>query len=391
MQEAITKLEKATVSLCRHPETCAYSGVMLMGKTTVVNDIPTACTDGVNERYSASFLMQLPMREVRAIKLHEGLHKVLKHTVRGLPWWKKNPKLANMAADYVVNDIIVNLKDKEFIELPKGALIDPAFHGWSFPEVFRALEKEQEEKEKKGQGQGNERGDPLDEHDMSHAQEMSEEEAKEYVQQVNEAIHQGGLLAGRFGNTLPRTVLDSAVPETDWTTTLREFVSSLAHGEDEHTYRKFDKRLILDDVIVPGVIGEKVGDIVVAGDTSSSITQEILSEVAAEIQALCEQVRPDALRVLWWDTDVRKEQVFTPESFSGIRKLLKPLGGGGTRVSCVSEHMVKRGYKCDCLIVLTDGYVESEIDWKVTAPTLWLVTERKDFTPPNGGKMVKVN
>lgn len=389
MQEAINKLEKATVSLCRHPETCAYAGVMLMGQTTVVDNIPTACTDGVNERYGADFLMRLAMPEVRAIKLHEGLHKVLKHTVRGLPYWKKSPKLANMAADYVVNDIIVNLKDKEFIRLPAGALIDSAFHGWSFPEIFRALEKEQEEKEQ--EEKGGRRGDPLDEHDMSHAQEMSAQEAKEYVQQINEAIHQGGMLAGRFGHSMPRTVLDSALPDTDWITALREYVSSFAHGESEHTYRRFDKRLILDDVVVPGVIGEKVGDIILACDMSGSITQDVQNEVLAEVQALCEQVQPDALRVLWWDTTVRGEQVFTPEAFSDIRKLLKPVGGGGTRVSSVSEHIVERGYKCDCLIVLTDGHVESDIDWRVTAPTLWLVTARKNFTPPNGGKLVKVN
>ena len=110
MQEAIKKLEKATVDLLRHPETAAYAGVLVMGKTTVVDDIPTACTDGVNEKYGEAFLNKLMLPEVRGLKLHEGLHKVFKHTVRGLPYWKKNAKLANMAADYVVNDVIMNIR-----------------------------------------------------------------------------------------------------------------------------------------------------------------------------------------------------------------------------------------------------------------------------------------
>ena len=35
MQTAMKKLEKATVDVMRHPETCAYAGVMVMGRTTI--------------------------------------------------------------------------------------------------------------------------------------------------------------------------------------------------------------------------------------------------------------------------------------------------------------------------------------------------------------------
>lgn len=385
MQEAIKKLEKATVDLLRHPETAAYAGVLVMGRTTVVDDIPTACTDGVNEKYGEAFLNKLMLPEVRGLKLHEGLHKVFKHTVRGLPYWKKNAKLANMAADYVVNDVIMNIKDKAFIKLPDGGLYDPKFHGWSYPEIYRHLEKEEEQG-----GQGNGAGQSFDEHDMSNAEQMSAEEMKEYVDQVNEAIHQGGLLAGRFGQKLPRSVTETLQPKVDWTTALREFVSSIAQGNDEHTYRKFDKRLILDDIIQPGVMSEKIGDIVVAIDTSGSISASMINEFASELQSICEQVNPDALRVMWWDTTVSSEQVFTPDNFNDITKLLKPTGGGGTSVSCVSEHIVKSNYKADCVLVFTDGYVEDDIKWDVMCPTLWLVTSKRDFVPPNGGKTVKV-
>lgn len=385
MQEAIKKLEKATVDLLRHPETAAYAGVLVMGKATVVDNVPTACTDGVNEKYGEAFLNKLMLPEVRGLKLHEGLHKVFKHTVRGLPYWKKNAKLANMAADYVVNDVIMNIKDKAFIKLPDGGLYDPKFHGWSYPEIYRHLEKEEEQG-----GQGNGAGQSFDEHDMSNAEQMSAEEMKEYVDQVNEAIHQGGLLAGRFGQKLPRSVTETLQPKVDWTTALREFVSSIAQGNDEYTYRKFDKRMILDDIIQPGVMSEKIGDIVVAIDTSGSISASMINEFASELQSICEQVNPDALRVMWWDTTVSSEQVFTPENFNDITKLLKPTGGGGTCVSCVSKHIIERNYKADCVLVFTDGYVEDDIKWDVMCPTLWLVTSKRDFVPPNGGKTVKV-
>jgi predicted metal-dependent peptidase len=70
--------------------------------------------------------------------------------------------------------------------------------------------------------------------------------------------------------------------------------------------------------------------------------------------------------------------------------MLKPLGGGGTHVGCVSEYMIKSSVNAEVLVIFTDGYVESDIKWEVNAPTMWFVTENGRFEPPNGGRMVKV-
>jgi predicted metal-dependent peptidase len=93
------------------------------------------------------------------------------------------------------------------------------------------------------------------------------------------------------------------------------------------------------------------------------------------------------VRVLWWDTDVHGEQVFEGD-YANIAGLLKPQGGGGTHVSCVNEYINKQKINAECVIVFTDGYVESDITWNILSPTLWMVTECKSFEPPVG-KMVK--
>mgnify|MGYP000010909086 CR=1 FL=1 len=97
---------------------------------------------------------------------------------------------------------------------------------------------------------------------------------------------------------------------------------------------------------------------------------------------------PSAVRVLWWDTMVHGEQKFDPDNYDRIGSLLKPQGGGGTRVGCVSEHIIKNDINAECLIVFTDGYLESNIKWDVTTPTLWLVTHNKSWTPPSGQKVI---
>jgi predicted metal-dependent peptidase len=70
--------------------------------------------------------------------------------------------------------------------------------------------------------------------------------------------------------------------------------------------------------------------------------------------------------------------------------LLKPLGGGGTRVSSVSEYINKKKIKAECVVVFTDGYLESDVKWDINSPTLWLVTQNKGWIPP-AGKVVFVN
>jgi predicted metal-dependent peptidase len=92
--------------------------------------------------------------------------------------------------------------------------------------------------------------------------------------------------------------------------------------------------------------------------------------------------------VLWWDTKVHGEQVFEG-NYENITSLLKPMGGGGTRVSSVSDYILNKNLTADCVIVFTDGYLEDDIKWRVDIPALWLITQGglRSFVPPRGGKI----
>ena len=141
------RLKKAHIALMKHHETALYSGVMLMGKSEVSDNLFTAYTDGVNKRYSRPFLETIISEpKLRGLVLHENLHVALKQIAIGKNMFKENMKLANMAADFVVNDVIANIKGKlptgeALVELPDGALYHPKFHNWSMREVFDFLKK----------------------------------------------------------------------------------------------------------------------------------------------------------------------------------------------------------------------------------------------------------
>ena len=143
--DAELKLKKAHIRLMRHPETCLYSGVILLGDTKIVDgedNVPTACTDGINTYYGRDFVDELSVEELAAVVLHENLHKLLKQIPRHKDLSKKSHLVTNMAMDYVVNDIIHNLKDKSLCRLPDGCLYDPMFHDWSVRQVFDYLWQE---------------------------------------------------------------------------------------------------------------------------------------------------------------------------------------------------------------------------------------------------------
>jgi predicted metal-dependent peptidase len=86
---------------------------------------------------------------------------------------------------------------------------------------------------------------------------------------------------------------------------------------------------------------------------------------------------------------VHGEQVFV-DNYDEIGSMLKPMGGGGTHVSSVSEYLVRHDARPEAVIIFTDGYVEQPIEWKHDAPTLWLVTHNDNMTAPSGHTKVKV-
>ena len=394
------RLKRNHIALMKHPETAWYSGIMMMGENEVIDKDVTAYTDGVNKRYGRKFMESLKDEaEVRGLIMHENLHVALKHIPRNKDLWKENSKLANASADYVVNDIIESMTDKAHIKLPKGALYHPQFHNWSVREVYTFLKKHAkgggggggtglDGDSGSGGGEGEFPTDSLDEHDWE-GQELSPDKAKQLEERIDKSLREGGIMAGRMGAKLPRSISDLLEPKVDWRDVLRDFVSSATKGKDEFTWRKFNKRMLANDMYLPSLENESIGEIVVAIDTSGSIGQEQLNEFASELSAICETCSPEMVRVLWWDTSVHGEQIFKTD-YANIASMLKPEGFGGTHVSCVNKYVIEKNIKAECVLVFTDGYVEDPVEWQITAPTLWMVTENKSFVPPTG-KLVLVN
>ena len=386
-----TKLKKAHIALMKHKDTALYSGIILMGTSKVVDNCPTAYTDGVNKRYGRKFVEELSEPELQALVLHENLHVALNHIGRFRQKFEEDPQLMNVCADYVVNDIIVSIGDTDFLKLPEGGLYDRKYHNWSVNEVYKDLKKKKDEQQSYQDSYDpcTETGDdgvgdlkPLDEHDFGASENMTIEEKKAVAKDIDDALREGQILAGKLGGKTPRSIDELLQPKVDWKAELREFISSSIKGNDEYTWRKFNKRLMANDIYMPSMENESIGELVVAIDTSGSIGTVELTEFATELVSICNTVTPEKIRVVWWDYDVHGEQSFNVDDYGNIAHLLKPKGGGGTRLSCVSDYIVKENIDAEAVVVFTDGYLESDVRWEVTTPTLVLSTENRHLDLP---------
>ena len=399
------RLSKAVVAIMGHPRYTALAGVLMIGEKTIEDDIPTACTNGRDVKYGRAFVDSLTDAKLRGLVLHEDEgHKLYRHLTTWRWMYDIDPHLANCACDYVINiKIVDDNKDDGFAQLPDGGLVDERFRGMDSAQVFNILRKEQEEQqsqdsqdnESEGDGEQSEGGTTgsnnaavgqetgFDEHDWEGAQSLSDEDKRELARDIDEAIRQGAMAAGKMGGTGNRDLDELLQPQVDWREVLREFIQNTCAGNDYSTYARPNRRLMSQGIIMPSGISEQVGELVIAIDTSGSIGQRELTAFLSEVKGVCDTVKPDKLRLLYWGSSVVGDEAYDMHELDNLTKSTKPMGGGGTDVNCVTQYMADEGIKPQACIVLTDGYLYSGWgDW--TCPILWAILDNKGAVPDEG-------
>jgi predicted metal-dependent peptidase len=384
------RIERCHVQLMKHKNFALFSGLFMIGKVSVDDEVPTACTNGLDVRYGRAFVDRLNDKQLAFLILHENMHKAYRHLVVWEKLNKKNPMLANMACDYVINlqirDYDPNQYDTEMPTDEDGevlGLIDEQYRGMDAHQVFLLLEKEEQ-----GGGGGGGGGEPkgFDDHDWDGAKELSKEEQEQVAKEIEQALRQGSILVGKMGGNVDRNISEMLTPKIDWKEALREFVKSMTQGKDQSSWRRLHKRYLAADIIMPSSYSEKVGGITIAIDTSGSIGTEELSQFLSEVKSICEEVSPEVIDLLYWDTHVAARETYTENELAGLVESTKPAGGGGTEPACVPKYMNKHNIKPECLLMLSDGYIghQKESDWNIEAPVLWCIKGNSSFVAPVG-------
>jgi predicted metal-dependent peptidase len=384
------KLKKVKIDLMRNPKFALWSGIMMVGKTEISDDIPTACTNGRDEMYGREFIKGLTDKELAFVILHENMHKALRHLTIWRKLWDADKRLANMACDYVINLMIVDSDPTEqwaaFPRDPKGERIgcfDVRFRGMNAKQVFDILKQEQQEnggKGGEGEGEGGEGegegGEGFDDHDWDGAKGLSPEEKKELEREIDQAIRQGMMAEkkaiGKGAGNMSRELGDLLEPQIDWREVLREFVKSICNARDTSSWRRVNRRFLGSDTYMPTMIGERVGSLAIGVDTSGSISGKEINRFLSEVKSIAEDVRPEKIDLIYWDAHVAAHETYDENDMANIVSSTKPKGGGGTDPRAMMHYLKTNKIEPECIIMLTDGEIyDWGSDWD--APIMWVV------------------
>jgi predicted metal-dependent peptidase len=322
------------------------------------DEIPTLATDGKACLYNPAFVLQLSDDALQTALAHEYAHAALLHPVRRRP--HHDPEVANIAMDHAVNLL---LREAGFT-VPTKWYADHRYQGMSWEHIYTLLIQDAPPPQASpdagpecepfdvSPGQPGDvqddvlpypgkNGQPASDAELSAA----EADMTDRVLRVAQAMAQ----AGR-GTNLGQRLLDKVTTPRD--PDLYEALARLLErSPNDHTWRRINRRL-LHAGLFPGLDGEECPPLVIAVDTSGSISDRILGAFEDKIRRAIADFKPRAVTIIYCDSQINEDpQTYDPSAFPGLH----PVGGGGTSFAppfeWVAEHMAEAPA---ALVYLTD-------------------------------------
>ena len=219
-QEALDNLTTARVALLLKKP---FFGVLALNLELVEVDqktaerMTTAAVDGRHLYYNPEFINSLTKEERMFLVGHEVLHCVYHHLQRR---FDRDPKIYNMAADYVINAILM---DDGFTK-PKIGLYEEKYLNWTTEDVYDDLIKNGAKPKPTLDHHPGDPGYPGDEEEDGEGG-MSEEELKKLEDEWKDNIIQAAQAAGNVPAGIQRLIRELTEPKMDWKQMLQSVYS----------------------------------------------------------------------------------------------------------------------------------------------------------------------
>lgn len=351
--------------LLRHP----FFGNMATRLRIVEGDdwLGTAAVDGRNLYFNTQFFNAMSNKEIEFVIAHEILHCVFDHLVRRDD---RNPMIWNIAADYIVNNLLV--RDR-IGEMPKlvDCFQDFKYDNWSSEEVYEDIFQKYDEQELDALGElldehvdweGDDEGSGSSDSNNNESKEgkgkrptYSKEELKKIRDEIKESMLNAAQSAGA-GNTpagVQRIIKDLTEPKMNWRQLLRQQIQSTI--KSDFTFCKPSRRSQMTGAILPGMNVENTIDICVSIDMSGSIGNSQAKDFLGEVKGIMEEFKDYNIKVWCFDTAVYNEKDFTSDNGELIEDY-EVIGGGGTDFMANWNYMKENDIVPKKFIMFTDGY-----------------------------------
>jgi len=361
-KEVLDKIIVARVGLLmRHP---FFGNMATRLKVVEASDwCPTAATDGRHLFYSVPFFANMTNKEVEFVIAHEILHCVYDHMTRRE---KRDPQIHNIAADYIVNNILV--RDK-IGDKPKDIPIfqDFKYDGWTSEEVYDEIFSKYDEEELKQLGQ------LLDEHidwdkdgdDQSNGGGKKQKKqgdkpsySKEELRKIRDEIKESMISsaqstgAGNLPKEIQRMIKELTEPKMNWRELLQQQIQSTI--KNDFTFSRPSRKGWHTGAILPGLNFQDTIDLCIAIDMSGSISNEQAQVFLSEVKSIMDQYQDYQIKIWCFDTEVYNEQDFDAANDDLLSYEVQ--GGGGTDFDANWRYMKDNDIVPKKFIMFTDGY-----------------------------------
>lgn len=270
----------------------------------------TAATDGRDIFINPDFWRSLTPAERLGLLAHEVLHAALLHVPRR---GKRHPLIWNLAADIVVNGIILA---QEGFALPKGHVRNEKLEHLSVEEIYHQLRTQPDIRKLLRLvfpdllSQAGEKLSPDEYAEI----EQYWTQALQQAQTLTDSLGQGTMPAG-----LQREITHLSPSQLDWRAYLWRFLV-----QTPTDFQGFDRRFIGQGLYLDALAGEKLR-VFVSVDTSGSVGGQTMAQFLGEVQAILSAYPHLEATLYYADAACYGPYELTPAS-----EIPTPRGGGGT-------------------------------------------------------------
>lgn len=348
--------------------------------------IPTLAVSRTALMYNPDFVATLTDGQMLAAITHEVMHGVYQH-VQDLQMYSEtgvgpdgqvfNATKMNHAQDYVINDLI---KQNKIGDLSPSWLWSSNYTFAMTPqEVYAMLPDPPPDNQPNSAGQSQQ-----DTHDTSgggNSPGVDDPNARDAIT-PNDVVQAAAFAEsiGRLPAGMDRFIETLRKPQHSPWKMLRKAVTTALGNGDSSTWRKLNRRLITRGIGAPGKQAFGCNRVAIVGDTSGSITDEVLQIFGGHMGAILDEAKPKEIKVLWTDAEVHR--IDTVKNGGELRTLMQQpvLGGGGTDMSVGIRESLQ--FKPDAVVVLTDGYTPWGDDPGI--PVVWAIVGGGEMVAPYG-------
>jgi len=179
--------------------------------------------------------------------------------------------------------------------------------------------------------------------------------------------------AGKFDGEFAKLIDFFLQPQVLWQSLLAQYMSTFAR--DDFSYSRPSRRT--GEAILPSLKSHQI-DIIVAIDTSGSISQEEVNEFVSEVSAIKSNLRA-SITLLACDDKLCEHSPWRFEAWDELQFPASLGGGKGTNFNPVFDYINAQDSACDVVIYFTDAkgvFPEVEPNY----PVMWLI-KGKECTP----------